>query len=133
MPRAALIVSELLMGITAVGGGLALLAGVMDHWLPIAWLQDSPFADYRLPALALIVLVGGGNFVAAILLLARQQWGIIVSIAAGGFLIAFEIVEVAAMGLRMWLQPFCFILGVVIVGLALRLRATGRTAGWVSR
>lgn len=126
--REALIANELFMGIAAVGGGLALLASAMDQWLPLAWLDGSPFADYRLPGVTLILLVGGGNLAAAALLLARRRAGIVASIAAGGFLIIFEVVEAAALGLRIWLQPFCFVLGFIIVGLALRLWATRRTA-----
>jgi hypothetical protein len=123
--RAALIASELFIGIAAVGGGLALLAGMMDLWLPIVWLAGSPFADYRLPALALILLIGGSNLAAAILLLARRPAGALASIAGGAFLIGFEVVEAATLGLRMWLQPFCFVLGLVVFALALRL--------WVDR
>jgi hypothetical protein len=114
-----LITSELLMGITAFGGGLALLAGMMDAWLPITWLQHSPFATYRLPALALIVLVGGSNLLAATLLMARSCSGTMASIVAGMSLIVFEIVEAMVIGTRMWLQVFCAVLGLIILLLAL--------------
>jgi hypothetical protein len=117
----ALIASELCMGIAAVGGGVALLAGALGSWLPAAWLAGSPFADYRLPALALIALVGGGNLAAGVLLLMRRRSGVLASVAGGSFLIVFEVVEATALGLRFWLQPVCFILGIVILALGLRL------------
>ena len=127
--RTVLAGSELLTGIAAVGGGLAMLAGAMDQWLPIAWLAGSPFPDFRVPALALILLIGGGNLAATALLLARRPAGVIASIIAGGFLIGFEIIEALVLGLRMWLQPFCFVVGVVVFTLALRLWLHERGSG----
>lgn len=117
--RGALIMMELLMGISAIGGGIALLTGAMDAWIPAAWLAGSPFATLRVPAMALIVLVGASNLVAALLLIARHKYGAIASVVAGTCLIGFEIVETATIGLRMWLQPFCFAIGVAILLLAL--------------
>lgn len=49
---------------TAIGGGLAMLAGV--DCFPPAWLAGTPFADYTIPALLLAVVVGGSALVAAI-------------------------------------------------------------------
>jgi hypothetical protein len=100
----------------------------MDAWIPAAWLLESPFATLRVPAITLIVLVGGSNLVAALLLIAGQRYGAIASIVAGTCLIGFEIVETAVIGLRMWLQPFCFALGVAILLLALWPRATAPDA-----
>jgi hypothetical protein len=53
----------------------------------------------------------------------RTETGPRLSLVAGGLLIAFEIIEAAAMGVRFWLQPFCFVIGLAIVALALRRRS----------
>jgi hypothetical protein len=37
--RIALIVIEAFIGLSAIGGGIALLIGAFDQWLPVAWLQ----------------------------------------------------------------------------------------------
>ena len=34
-----LVVIEALVGLGALGGGIAILTGAFDQWLPIAWLQ----------------------------------------------------------------------------------------------
>jgi len=55
--------------LSAIGGGIALLAGTSKDGVlieaggqarfPLEWLQDTPFSDYTIPALILTIGVGG--------------------------------------------------------------------------
>jgi hypothetical protein len=55
---------ELLIGADALWGGVMLMS---DAWrMPTDWLRHSPFDDWFLPGLALIVLIGGSQLVAAV-------------------------------------------------------------------
>ncbi len=63
--RIALTVIEALIGLGAIGGGIAILTGAFDQWFPVAWLQGTPFSDYTIPGLLLLIVVGGGMLSAA--------------------------------------------------------------------
>ncbi len=63
--RIALTVIEALIGLGAIGGGIAILTGAFDQWFPVAWLQGTPFSDYTIPGLLLLIVVGGGMLLAA--------------------------------------------------------------------
>jgi hypothetical protein len=145
--RTVLIGLQLFLGIGALIGAVAVIPT-----LPREWLQGTPFPDYTLPALSL-GLVGMGALVSAALLVIHVEWGVLLSVAIGVGIAIFEIVETLVVGLDywlhalrlgpaptpiagaegvgallgipipLWLQPFYFILGMIIVALALRLYA----------
>jgi hypothetical protein len=62
--RIAIGVLAAFIALTAIGGGIAMLAGA-DQF-PRDWLRDTPFSDYTLPALVLAIVVGGSSLVAAV-------------------------------------------------------------------
>ena len=49
--RIALAAIEAIIGLGAIGGGIAILTGAFNQWLPLAWLQGTPFNDYTIPGL----------------------------------------------------------------------------------
>ena len=63
--------------LSAIGGGIALLAGTYKDGVlieaggqarfPLEWLQGTPFSDYTIPALILTIGVGGSSLIAATL------------------------------------------------------------------
>jgi len=85
-------VLALFVALTAIGGGIAMLAGV-DRF-PHEWLRDTPFSDYTIPALVLTVIVGGSSLLAAVTMLRKQVVGVLMSVAAGLILAFFIVVEV---------------------------------------
>ncbi len=93
--RILLLVIEAIIGLGAIGGGIAILTGVFDQWLPLAWLQGTPFIDYTIPGLVLLIVIGGGMVLAAATILIQREWTVILSIVMGLAMIGFEIVEVA--------------------------------------
>ena len=93
--RIALVVIETFIGLGAIGGGIAILTGAFNQWLPVAWLQDTPFSNYTTPGLLLLIVVGGGMLLAATTLSVLREWSVLLSAAMGLVMIGFEIFEVA--------------------------------------
>ncbi len=92
--RIALVVIELFVGLWAVIGGVGLLTGVIPFMvMPVELLQGTPFADYTIPGLALLILVGGSCLFAAVALLRGGEVGSLASVLAGLMIIGFEAVE----------------------------------------
>jgi hypothetical protein len=122
----ALAVIEACIGLGAIGGGIALLIGAMGQWLPVAFLQGTPFRDYIIPGLILTVVVGGGMLLAAATQFIQREWAVLLSAAMGLILIGWEIVEVAiidryaqAVVPSTVVQQVLFsVLGLVIIGLS---------------
>ncbi len=130
--RIALAVIEACIGLGAIGGGIALLIGAMGQWLPVAFLQGTPFSDYIIPGLLLTVVVGGGMLLAAATQFIAREWAVLLSAAMGLILIGWEIVEVAiidryaqAVVPSTVVQQVLFsVLGLVIIGLSAYLWMT---------
>jgi hypothetical protein len=81
--------------VAAVGGGLALLAGLEGDRFPRAWLTGSPFSDYAVPALILLSVVGGSSFLAAAATLRSPSLGPRLSIVAGLVMAGWIVGEIA--------------------------------------
>jgi hypothetical protein len=118
--RIALVTLDGFLAVSAVGGGLALLMGSIQF--PLAWLAGSPFGNYIIPGLALLILVGGGALVATAALLWRPALGVMLSALAGLVVLVFLVVEVLVVGsepgLMRSLQMTYFAIGLLIVAVA---------------
>jgi len=91
---------EVFNGVSALGGGIALMIrpdGAVLH-LPHTLLDGSPFSDYLVPGLALTSLVGVGMLGAALLRGRHLPYASELEIATGAALVIFEIVEVSLIG-----------------------------------
>jgi len=115
---------ELVLGIGAIGGGIALMMGPHGEVipLPLAALAGSPFATYFIPGAILFAVLGIGPLVAAVLAHRRNPWAPFLTLAVGAALIIWITVEIAIVGYsnKPPLQALYLGLGVVItmVGLA---------------
>ena len=124
--RIALAVIEVIIGLGAIGGGIAILTGAFDQWFPLTWLQGTPFSDYTVPGLILLIVIGGGMLLAAATIFTQQEWAVLLSAAMGLVMIGFEIFEVAIIDRHpdaivpssLSQQALMSILGLVIFGLA---------------
>ena len=124
--RIALVVIETIIGLAATGGGIAILTGAFDQWFSPTWLQGTPFSDYTIPGLVLLIVIGGGMLLAAATILTRHEWAVILSAAMGLVMIGFEIFEViiidrnpdAIVPSSLSQQALMSILGLVVFGLA---------------
>lgn len=93
--RITLAVIEAFIGVGAISGGIALLIGVFDQWLLVAFLQGTPFRDYTIPGLVLTIFIGGGMVLAAVAQFIQRQWSVLFSVAMGFVMIGWEIAEIA--------------------------------------
>ena len=115
-------VIQALIGITAIAGGLRLISnpnGLPDF--PIEWLINSPFTNYFFPGLVLLIVIGIGYIVSGTVTFFRKGYSGIMAALLGLCLIIYMTVEVWFVGLRNFLQPLYFILGVIVLILGLNL------------
>lgn len=140
--RITLAAIEAFIGLGAVGGGLAILTGAFDQWFPVAWLQGTPFNDYLIPGLVLLIVVGGGMLLAAVTLFTRREFALLFSVVMGLVMIGWEVVEVliidryeqAVIPSTIVQQALFTALGLIIVGLAAWLWAAEyRGRSFISR
>ena len=94
--RAVLVFLAGFLALSAIPGGITLLAGFYAP--PLEQLEGSVFSSFLVPGLALLVVVGGSALLALVLLVRRSHIGPVVAGFAGAFVMAFEFVEVLAIG-----------------------------------
>jgi hypothetical protein len=121
--RITLIVVDLFAALSAIVGAVGLLVGYMN--IPLSALDGTPFADFAIPALLLGIVVGGSALAAGVVTLSGPR-GIepLASAFAGCVMMVWMTVEVAMVGLVVWVQAAYFVIGLLMIGLAaLLLRA----------
>ncbi len=115
--RITLIVVNLFAAVSAIVGAIGLLAGFMN--IPLTELTGTPFADFTVPALLLGIVVGGSALVAAVVaLVGPRRLEALASAAAGCIMVGWMAVEIAMVGLDVWVQAAYFVVGLVMIGLA---------------
>ncbi|MDC1142133.1 hypothetical protein OAU50_03505 [Planctomycetota bacterium] len=119
----ALIVLELLLAIGAIYGGGSLLFDPTGEalGLPQSILIGTPFDDFFIPAILLTGGVGLFPLVLAVLTLSRKQPSWIWHSLVGGFLMVFEVVELAMIGFHI-LQLIYLMVGLAIFVLGLKVK-----------
>jgi hypothetical protein len=102
-------------GLTAVGGGLAL----MTDWIPeqASWVRDNDFSSHYFPGVILMAIVGGSSLIAAIALVKRSDGWQLISIVAGVVMIFWIIGEVASIRGFHFLQVIYLVTGALVVAL----------------
>jgi hypothetical protein len=127
--RIALVVVDLFAAVSAIVGAVGLLVGYMN--IPLSVLGGTPFADFTVPALLRGIIVGGSALAAALVALFRlHRIEVPVSAAAGCIMVGWMTVEVAMIGLVIWVQATYFVVGLAMIGLAglLELAESHQTA-----
>jgi hypothetical protein len=100
--------------------------GELDRFLSDAWLAGTPFSDYTIPGLVLVIVVGGGALLAAATVFIHREWAVLTSVLAGVLMAGFLVVEAVSLDSKVGdalptvlaLQLFYFALGLALVGLA---------------
>jgi len=113
----------LIQGLSGVAGGIGLVFDPSGASLgiPSSWLAGSPFADYLIPGVILLVVLGIVPLVDLYGLWTRQYWGWLGALLIGLALMIWIGVEILVIGYQPQppLQLLYGILGVVISILAL--------------
>lgn len=110
---------ELFLALNAAAGAVHAFPGAPA--VRREWLNGSPFGDYVIPGVILLVAVGGSLALAAYRL-AREPTAWSLSLIAGMVMVGWIAVETMIIGLVSWMQPAVLAAAIVIVWLALRLR-----------
>ena len=113
-----LMAALLFQGLSGIAGGSALLAdptGALIH-LPAAWLEGSPFQDYLIPGVILLVVLGVVPLIVLYGLWKRRAWGGPAALLVGLALVVWIAVEILVIGYHAQ-PPLQFIYG--LVGLAI--------------
>jgi hypothetical protein len=113
--------------LNAFGGGYYGLSGAKG--VPVEWLEGSPFRNYWVPSLVLLVLVGGAFLLAALAVLTGRHNGRTLAIGASAIVLGWLVIQVAIIGFVSWMQPATAALGVVILALAWWLPQPGSRRG----
>ncbi len=114
--RATLIILNLFLALTAIAGGIGLIAGFGAPQIDL--LQNSIFSDFKIPGLILMIIVGGSSLIASVLLIKRDDFAFYMSLIAGVVIIIFETVEIFVIGspegVARNLQLVYFLIGIII-------------------
>ena len=124
--RIALLVMEGFILVGAVDGGLALQRGAFDQVVSVAWLAGTPFSNYAIPSLVLVIVVGGSALLAATTVFIHREWAVLASVAAGLVMVGFLVVEAVSIDGKVGdvlptvigMQLLYLVPGLVILGLA---------------
>ena len=114
----ALVGVHLFNGLSAVGGGLALMVG----WIPEQprWVEHTGFANNYFPGVILMAIVGGSALVAAVSIVKRIDGRQLASIVAGMIMVSWIVGEVASIRGFHFLQVIYLITGLLVLWLTPR-------------
>jgi hypothetical protein len=106
-------------GLGGLGGGLALTlkpdGSIMQ--MPLSYLDGSPFSDFLIPGLILLLVLGVLPLVAAVGVWRRRKWGWFAAFIVGCALMIWILVEITIVPF-IWLQPTFGVIGVLIFAVA---------------
>jgi hypothetical protein len=115
---------QIFIALGAIAGGVNFLLDTSGagFGFTLDLLQGTPFKDYLLPGLYLLLINGLGTLLAAVLSFRRHPLAADVGIVLGLALMGWIAAQILWVGYLSWLQPFYFVLGVLEVANAYLLR-----------
>ncbi len=126
--RGTLLGPHLFNAVSAVGGGIALVAGGLG--VPTVLLRHTRFDSFLVPGIFLAVVIGGSATVGAAALLAHWRRAPVTSAAAGAVMVAWILGETLLGEGFSWLQGLYLLTGSILVVASIRLsQATPPVAG----
>ena len=121
---------QVFIGLGGFAGGFGLVTEPSGANLgfDVDLLSKSPFSDYLVPGLFLLVVNGLGSLAGGVLSFLRYRRAGLCAGALGAFLMIWIVVQVWWIGLTVWLQPLFFGLGLAELVLGLLMWRRGRRA-----
>ncbi len=120
MRRRVLILLEVIVAVGAIPAGVSMVLHPTRGSMPPVqqeWLEGSPFNDFLIPGLVLAVVIGLGCIVTAIAEIRCMRFASWLSLACGGLLCGWIVVQVTIVPFNL-LQPLFFAIGALIAALA---------------
>ena len=123
--RIVVVVVNLFAALSAFAGALGLVVGYMN--IPVSELRTTPFADFTVPALLLGFVVGGSALAAGLItlfgprriaLFEPLRFDALAAACAGCIMVGWMTIEIAMIGLDIWVQALYLVVGAVMIGLA---------------
>jgi hypothetical protein len=99
--------------VNAFGGGYYGLSGAKG--VPTEWLKGSPFSDYFIPSLILLVVVGGSFMVAAMAVVTGLRIARLAALTAGIVVLGWLAAQLVIIGYVSWMQPTTAIAGLLVL------------------
>ncbi|MDD3743519.1 MAG: hypothetical protein PHX54_07865 [Lentimicrobiaceae bacterium] len=106
-----------ILALNAFGGGYYALAGAKG--IPVEWLKGSPFHSYVIPGLFLLIVIGGGALVTAIMVFAGHRKAFLWNLILCLIVFAWLIIQVSIIGLVSFMQPVTALATMLILLLSL--------------
>ena len=116
----------LIVGSGALYGGYGLLSDAAGMGAQQTWLDGSPFPDYTVPGLFLLVVIGGGMLATSALAFLGRPEAAAAALGMGVVILAWGIIETLTVGWRG--GPQAVLLALFVVAPAIALIGVGRTA-----
>lgn len=114
---------QVFIAIGAIYGGGAFIAAPDGSLMvmPLATLDRTPFANFLIPGIILLVVNGVGSLVGATLAFIRHRYAGEAAILLGIFMMAWIVIQMLWVEFS-WFQPTFFVTGLVEFGLGIWLR-----------
>jgi len=100
-------------GISAGGGGIALMTGAIPR--QASWLQHTDFVSQYVPGVILMAVVGGSSLFAALAMMKGADGWQLSSILAGVIMFFWIIGEIASIRAFHFLQVIYFVTGAAVI------------------
>ena len=110
-----LIIVEFFNGLSGVAGGTGLIADPTAAALgmELEWLHGTPFNNYLIPGIVLLVFNGLGNLTGAVLSIRKNRYYAHIALFFGLVMLVWIISQVAWIGYKSFLQPLYFSTGLL--------------------
>jgi len=109
----------LLIALNAFAGGYYGVAGA--EGVPVEWLEGSPFHNFFIPGLILMICVGGSALFAAIAVFRQSEIARKAAFICGVVILAWLAVQVSIIGYVSWMQPVTATVAILILFLTWQL------------
>ena len=117
-----LVTVTLFHALSAIGGGIGMV--VADGLsMPKSLLADTPFTTFTIPGLILLLVVGGTQAWAAVLLITRRESALLWSTVAGFGMVIWVISEIYLIHPFTWIQAIYVVTGLLQLVMVLRCSA----------
>ena len=121
---------QFFIGLGAVGGGLGLVLepSGANLGMTVEMLSHSPFSDYLIPGLVLLIVNGLGNIAGCISSFKLFHYAAEIALVLGSFLVAWILIQVYWIHTFHWLHGLYIILGIIELAIGLLLRKVLRAS-----